>query len=501
MAQTVTEPTPSAAPAPTQDAGGKTDTSKRGLKGMSYYDGMQVLSTEGAKKSGQLLVSNNPELVYEPGLLLQGMRLEKGTAALYLHHFNRTSFARHKPSDPLRDTLQYWARVTPAEGAVKVGWNAAETTAECSGKDNTPGTDANAKTARKALEKDAAPLAAGEPLAAGAVRVFPVATAPAGNAGLLTDVRAKLALSGPVKVDIGCRTPGGPTPEAEQKKASGNTKLATSGTHGRGAGVYDAAALTDQQSVDVSRLEGHPVLYPLTGVDGKIDAPLPVAQQQQKASDPKAALVGAKAAKSTDAATLLLLHEVYHVSTRWLEDEIGVTRGGTILPQASWKQSKDDPSYKALVIDLEAKVEAARKSGSWDDVVAHIAANDTIGAKDDACSYGMIFDVTLGLDNQSGDSEAAMKLTLLNANKDPFRGSATIDGRPAWVTKNKPEEGKSAAGVALIDDAKKVPAKGRGAYHFRMMSPGQTSTGHFLKLERKAAGAPKAGPGDKPAGG
>lgn len=236
-----------------------------------------TLAESTARLEGQLLVSNNPEEIYTAGVVLKDMVMRPGNAALYVHHFNRQGRNMARPG------LEFYAIVRP-KGATptRVGWNVAATGGGYTGREtyngkDVEGQDVNARTSKKAL--DSKRPGAGTELTG--PQVFRVGGVPPSGAPLLLDARANLDIAGgEVLVDIVCCQPG-QKPLEVKTMALGSTKMKTSDTLGRPAGVYEGATLIDQRRVAIANMSG-PLLYPLTAGTTSKAVPTPKATQQRR---------------------------------------------------------------------------------------------------------------------------------------------------------------------------------------------------------------------------
>ena len=428
--------------------------------------------------SGQMLVSNNPEGLATPGVIVSAAA-SAGSLAAYIHHSNHT-----------RTPLDLFLVVKP---------NGEPVTASLSGASAATGGAKRAHDGNGAWAADPNVVVAAANEAKGdandadshnrtnitqhAVGATPIklGTLPAGGAGdpPLFDARYDIALSGDAELSVVAEKKGGAA-ASDTTMATGNTKYELGGTNGRAAGMYGGANFASDDTALVSKL---PFKKPLTGSKFTPDIASPKVEQAQSVAAPSEAVLAAtkkELATSIDAAAVYVLEHVFRIAPTWLREK-GVWDGA----QLTTNGLTDD--YAGIIDDLKTAL-AEDKAGK--DLVATkaaIAKHPSVGASLDAASYGTMFDVGVMIDNDTS-ATANVGLDFLTdasanrANREgaTFRGLISVDGVDHAINNDTASHHPNHAelGGAQIE-------AGKSKYvHVHFQSPGQISAGQELDIKR-----------------
>ncbi|MFT3700085.1 MAG: hypothetical protein QM831_43470 [Kofleriaceae bacterium] len=429
-------------------------------KGNSFVQQVTAAMAQGPL-SGQMLVSNNPEGLSSPGVIVQ-TKAKAGALAAYVHHSNHTK----KPMD-------ISLVVKPASGPV---------TATLSGASAATGGTKRADGGKGAWAADPNVVVAAANEAAGDAKdkdshnrtdvtkhvegatPIKLGTLPAGGAGdpPLFDARYDVMLSGDAEIDV---VAGGVT----DAWATGNTKYELPGTNGRAAGMYDGANFKSDDTAQVSKL---PFKKPLTGTKFG-GAPSPKVEQAQAVTASDATITSALEKKG-DAAAVAILQHVFRIAPDWLSEK-GVWDGKTLTTKGLTED------YAQLITSLKAATTVAA-------VKAVIAKHPTVGAGLDAASYGTMFEVGVLIDNDT-KAKADVVLDFLTdaaanaAGKQGavFRGVVSVDGTDHAINN---DTASGHANHATLGTAEIEAGKSKYV-HVHFQSPGQISAGQELDIKKK----------------
>lgn len=429
-------------------------------KGNSFVQQVTAAIKEGPL-GGAMLVSNNPEGLSSPGVILQ-TKAKAGALAAYVHHSNHTKKA-----------MDISLVVKPTNGPV---------TATLSGASAATGGSKRADGGKGAWASDPNVVVAAANEAAGDAKdkdshnrtditkhvdgptTIKLGTLPAGGAGdpPLFDARYDLVLSGDAEIDV---VAGGVT----DAWAEGNTKYELAGTNGRAAGMYEGASFASDDTALVSKL---PFKKPLTGTKFG-GAPSPKVEQAQAVTASDATLEDALEQKG-DARAVFVLERVFRIAPSWLTEK-GVWDGTTLTT----KGLTDD--YAQLITSLKAAKDVAA-------IKAVIAKHPTVGAGLDAASYGTMFEVGVLIDNDT-KTKAGVVLDFLtdaaaNAAGKPgavFRGVVSVDGVDHAINN---DTASGHASHATLGSAEIEAGKSKYV-HVHFQSPGQISAGQELDIKKK----------------
>lgn len=465
--------------------------------------------------SGQMLVSNNPEAVYQPGRITKGLRLGPGRAAVYVHHSNHTASA-----------LDFFLVVRKVGGgSMNVGSDGAKSSGAVT---NDQHADPNYQTARDAIALGRKPITnhksdGPEEIGIGGIAVS--RDRHSADRSPIFDARYNLMLDSEAEVDVVCRARGDKTPLADLPMATGNTKAFLPGTYGRASGVYTGALWQSTSTLDVQSLAKHPVSYPLTTVASGPKAPVPKAEQQQQAEVPSPEQLGRilRESASADTAVLRIAKEVYRLDPTWLADK-GILKNGAIDPSS---ETLKDGAYNRMLIqqavavreDMQALADLRARTKDDPDVkkvleqfaathtAAFLAKNQTLGAATDAANYGTIYSLEFILEN-AGDKAVPVSFKLENHNKYPYRGAVEYSAPDGGKVVDAFRDSKSGGAEGLMDlfvtrvaAAEEDKEKEKGAERkegedargpkptqsrvgLRFMSPGQIGSGQTLEISQ-----------------
>jgi len=417
-----------------------------------------VAATPTGTLSGQMLVSNNPEGLSTPGVVMS-VSAKAGALGAYIHHSNHTK----KPMD-------MFLVVKPTGGPV---------TAILSGASAATGGAKRADGGKGEWAADPNVIVAAASEAAGdtndkdshnrtnitkhATNATPIkiGTLPAGGAGdpPLFDARYDVSLSGDAELSVVAGDP------ANTKPATGNTKYELGSTNSRAAGLYEGASFATDDTALVSKL---PFKKALTGSKFGGGPSPKVEQAQATISD-----ANLSARPKGDAGVVYVLEHAFRIAPTWLREK-GVWDGTHLTT----KGLTDD--YATLIIELRAATDDAA-------VKAVIAKHPSVGAGLDAASYGTMFNVGVLIDN---DTKAAANVSLdfltdATANRASregavFRGVVSVDGVDHAINN---DTASHHANHSVLESA--AIEAGHSKYvHVHFQSPGQISAGQELDVKK-----------------
>ncbi|CAN5659743.1 hypothetical protein BH11MYX1_BH11MYX1_09060 [soil metagenome] len=420
-----------------------------------------VAATPTGPLTGQMLVSNNPEGISTPGVVMSA-HAQAGSLGAYIHHSNHT-----------KRPLDMFLVVKPSSGPVNATLSGASASTggskHADGGRGEWGADPNvvvaaaSEAAGDAKDRDSHNRTNITQHATGATPIK-LGTLPAGGAGdpPLFDARYDVALSGEAELTVVAGDPKSQTP------ATGNTKYEFAGTNGRAAGMYEGASFATDDTALVSKL---PFKKPLTG-SKFAGAPSPKVSQAQRTITPSDATLAAR--PKGDAGAVYVLEHAFRIAPTWLHEK-GVWDGTHLTTNGL------TPDYASLITELKsAKDDAAIK--------AVIAAHPDVGAGLDAASYGTMFNVGVLIDN---DTKAAATVSLdfltdavaNRAGKEGavFRGVVSVDGVDHAINN---DTASHHANHSVLEST--AIAAGHSKYvHVHFQSPGQISAGQELDIKKK----------------
>jgi hypothetical protein len=420
-----------------------------------------ITATPTGPLTGPMLVSNNPEGISTPGVVMS-VQAKAGTLGAYIHHSNHTKrpldmFLVVKPtSEPVTASLSGASASTG--GAKRAHGGKGEWAA-----DPNVVVAAASEAAGDARDNDSHNRTSITQHAAGATPIK-LGTLPAGGAGdpPLFDARYDVALSGDAELTVVAGNP------KSQVPATGNTKYELPGTNGRAAGMYEGARFATDDTAQVSKL---PFKTPLTGSKFS-GAPSPKVEQAQPTITPSEAVLAAR--PKGDAGAVYVLEHAFRIAPSWLREK-GVWDGTHLTTKGLTED------YASLITELKAAHDAA----AIKDVIAN---HPSVGAGLDAASYGTMFDVGVLIDN---DTKAVANVSLdfltdAAANRAAkegavFRGVVSVDGVDHAINNDTASHhaNHSVLGSATIE-------AGHSKYvHVHFQSPGQVSAGQELDIKKK----------------